>query len=303
VPLWSPSASPDGKVTRATGGRVRVLTGEDTRALHKLLEADPVGNTSVAAALQQRGTAGLDKGRQSALLLGIDATDSGEDTDPKLASACWLGSNIIPVGADTTTAQHFGRAARALRRRVSSIYGRSEAVLALFEATGWSNHREVRAEQPLMVMYQEPEMNPLPGVRRSRPEEFDAVEQACAAMFTEELGFSPYDHGASQYRDRIRGLIHAGHSLIAVDPESRQITFKAEFGSVTDQAVQVQGVWVNPKWRGRGMAAPGMAAVVSYGLSLAPRVSLYVNAYNIPAIRAYEKVGFQHAGTYSTVLF
>jgi uncharacterized protein len=161
----------------------------------------------------------------------------------------------------------------------------------------------VRAEQPLMVMYQEPEMNPLPGVRRSRPEEFDAVEQACAAMFTEELGFSPYDHGASQYRDRIRGLIQAGHSLIAVDPESRQITFKAEFGSVTDQAVQVQGVWVNPKWRGRGMAAPGMAAVVSYGLSLAPRVSLYVNAYNIPAIRAYERVGFQHAGTYSTVLF
>jgi uncharacterized protein len=262
-----------------------------------------VGNTSVAAALEQRGTAGLDKGRQSALLLGIDAADSGEGADPKLASACWLGSNIIPVGADSTTAQHFGRAARALRRRVSSIYGRSEAVLALFEATGWSNHREVRAEQPLMVMYQEPEMNPLPGVRRSRPEEFDAVEQACAAMFTEELGFSPYDHGASQYRDRIRGLIQAGHSLIAVDPESRQITFKAEFGSVTDQAVQVQGVWVNPKWRGRGMAAPGMAAVVSYGLSLAPRVSLYVNAYNIPAIRAYERVGFQHAGTYSTVLF
>ncbi|WP_243730470.1 DUF4081 domain-containing GNAT family N-acetyltransferase [Nesterenkonia salmonea] len=303
MPLWSPSASPDGKVSRATGGRVRVLTGDDTRALHKLLDADPVGNTSVAAALQQRGTAAVGKGRQSALLLGIDAAEPHSGADRRLISACWLGSNIIPVGADPTTAKQFGRAARALRRRVSSIYGRSEAVLALFEATGWSNHREVRAHQPLMVMYQEPEMRPLPGVRPSKPEEFSAVEQACAAMFTEELGFSPYDHGASQYRDRIRGLIQAGHSLIAVDPESRQITFKAEFGSVTEQAVQVQGVWVNPLWRGRGMAAPGMAAVVNYGLRLAPRVSLYVNGYNTPAIRAYERVGFQHAGAYSTVLF
>ena len=282
---------------------VRILGERDREAVLTLLDADPVGNTSVAAAVHHRGTAGFGKGRQSALILGADSAEPLMGSERRLAAACWLGSNIIPVGADPATARQFGRAARALRRRVSSIYGRSEAVLSLFEATGWSNHREVRAEQPLMVMYQEPEMNPLPGVRRSRPEEFSAVEQACAAMFTEELGFSPYDHGANQYRDRIRGLIQAGHSLIAVDPESRQITFKAEFGSVTDQAVQVQGVWVNPRWRGRGMAAPGMAAVVNYGLTLAPRVSLYVNGYNTAAVRAYERVGFQHAGTYSTVLF
>ncbi|WP_300345448.1 DUF4081 domain-containing GNAT family N-acetyltransferase [Nesterenkonia sp.] len=297
VPLWSPSASPQSRVERATGGAVRVLTHADTPAVWSLLRSDPVAHVSAAAAVRNRGTAAPGKGRNGALLLGIDGAEG-------LDSACWLGSNIIPVAADAEAGELFGAALRALRRRVSSIYGRSEPVLALHRATGWANHREVRDAQPLMFTdAPSAEVDPLPGVRRSRIEEFDPVERACAAMFTEELGFSPYQHGAAQYRQRVRELIEAGHSLIKVDPDTRQIVFKAEFGAVTEEAVQVQGVWVHPAWRGRGLAAPGMAAVVAYGLKLAPRVSLYVNSYNTPAIRTYERVGFQRSGTYTTVLF
>lgn len=299
MPLWSPSASPQTQVARATDGAVRVLSGEDTGQLHALLDADPPANVSVSAAVHQRGTAGPGRTRSSALLLGIDDAQTAA-----LSSACWVGSNIIPAAGDAAAGELFGRGLRALRRRVSSIYGRSETVLPLLEATGWSNYREIRDGQPLMCTTERSHhVEPLAGVRTSRMAEFRAVERACAAMFTEELGFSPYEQGASMYRERIRGLIQAGHSLISVDPDTRQIVFKAEFGAVTDRAVQVQGVWVNPRWRGRGIAAPGMAAVIDYGLQLAPQVSLYVNSYNTAAVRAYERVGFQHVGTYTTVLF
>lgn len=297
MPLWSPSADPAAKILRATDGAVRLLQASDTPALERLLAQDPVGNVSAAAAVRQRGGAAPSKSRAGALLAGID------DADGELGAACWLGSNIIPISADAESAGLFGQAAAALRRRVSSIYGRAEAVLPLFETTGWGNHREVRADQPLMSISGPPAVEPLPGVRPSRIEEFRAVERACAAMFTEELGFSPYTQGVNQYRERIRGLIRAGHSIIAVDPETRQIIFKAEFGAVTDQAVQVQGVWVPPSRRGEGLAGPGMAAVVEYGLRIAPSVSLYVNDFNIPAVRTYERVGFEQVGTYATVLF
>jgi len=40
-----------------------------------------------------------------------------------------------------------------------------------------------------------------------------------------------------------------------------QVMFKAEIGAVTPQACQVQGVWVRPELRGRGLAVAGMAAV------------------------------------------
>jgi predicted GNAT family acetyltransferase len=66
----------------------------------------------------------------------------------------------------------------------------------------------------------------------------------------------------------------------------------------------VQGVWVHPAHRGRGLGSAGTAAVVTEALrSVAPVVSLYVNDYNLPARRAYRRVGFENVGTFSSVLF
>ena len=54
---------------------------------------------------------------------------------------------------------------------------------------------------------------------------------------------------------------------------------------------------------GEGLAAPAMAAVVEYAARTADHVSLYVNAYNEPALRTYARVGFEQVGTFATVLY
>jgi predicted GNAT family acetyltransferase len=47
-----------------------------------------------------------------------------------------------------------------------------------------------------------------------------------------------------------------------------------------------------------------MAAVVASCLrDVAPAVSLYVNDFNAPARRAYERVGFTEVGVFASVLF
>ena len=80
--------------------------------------------------------------------------------------------------------------------------------------------------------------------------------------------------------------------------------FKAEVGAATSLACQVQGVWVTPELRGQGLGAAGTAAVsVAAQRDIAPVVSLYVNGFNIPARRAYERIGFQRIETFSSVLF
>ena len=80
--------------------------------------------------------------------------------------------------------------------------------------------------------------------------------------------------------------------------------FKAEIGSATERACQVQGVWVDPARRGEGLSVAGMAAVVALALdAVAPVVSLYVNDYNLPARRAYARVGFTEVGAFTSVLF
>ena len=61
--------------------------------------------------------------------------------------------------------------------------------------------------------------------------------------------------------------------------------------------------WVAETARGRGLAAPCMARVVDLvEAELAPTGSLYVNGYNTPALRAYERAGFERVGTFATVI-
>jgi predicted GNAT family acetyltransferase len=96
--------------------------------------------------------------------------------------------------------------------------------------------------------------------------------------------------------------VRAGRAFARI--EDGRVIFKAEVGAATPQACQVQGVWVRPEFRGQGLAAPGMAAVVNEARrSVSPVVSLYVNDFNAPARAAYLRAGFREVGEFMSVLF
>jgi predicted GNAT family acetyltransferase len=97
-------------------------------------------------------------------------------------------------------------------------------------------------------------------------------------------------------------LVRTGRAFARI--EDGRVIFKAEVGAATPQACQVQGVWVRPEFRGRGLAAPGMAAVVLESQkSIAPVVSLYVNDFNSSARATYVRAGFTEVGRFMSVLF
>jgi len=167
----------------------------------------------------------------------------------------------------------------------------------------WGPARDVRPDQPVLAMSSDALVEPDPRVRRVREDELDILMPACIAMFTGEVGVSPVAGGdGALYRARVRELVLSGRAIARID--DGEVVFKAELGSVSSRACQVQGVWVRPDLRGRGLSTPGMASVVQYARAkFAPIVSLYVNGYNHPARRAYERVGFSEVGTFATVLF
>ena len=144
---------------------------------------------------------------------------------------------------------------------------------------------------------------PEPRVRPVRPAELDLLMPAAIAMFTEEVGVSPLrTDGGAGYRARVSELVRAGQSLAWI--EGGEVLFKAEIGATSRAACQVQGVWVAPAHRGRGIGTGGTAAVVEYARTvIAPVVSLYVNDFNTPARAAYRRVGFREVGQYASVLF
>jgi hypothetical protein len=154
-----------------------------------------------------------------------------------------------------------------------------------------------------MAIDTEPLVPADPAVRPVREDELDVVLPACVAMFTEEIGVSPLaGDGGAMYRARVAELIAAGRAFARI--EHGGVVFKAEVGAASAHACQVQGVWVHPSLRGRGLSEGGSAAVVALArASIAPVVTLYVNDYNTPARRAYERVGFRQVGTFTSVLF
>jgi uncharacterized protein len=229
----------------------------------------------------------------------------GHIADGTLEALCYAGANLVPVNAGPAAVEAFAERARRHGRRCSSIVGPHQMVAPLWRLLepSWGAARDVRPDQPLMVTSSPPLIDPDPLVRLVRPDELDILLPASIAMFTEEVGVSPVaGDGGALYRARVSELVHNRRSFARI--EDGRIVFKAEVGAATRAACQIQGVWVEPSQRGRGLSVAGMAAVVDECLrSIAPAVSLYVNDFNTPARAAYERVGFTTVGTFMSVLF
>lgn len=279
-----------------TGGlSVRTLEPGDRDAALALCMRDPVGSVLAGGYVETLGIYPL----QQQLIGVFDG--------PALVGVCWAGANLVPLVSDAESLAVIAETQRRRGRRCSSIVGPANAVLGLWDLLrpAWSPPRDVRRDQPSMAIRDAPRVAPDLAVRRSTPADLDLLFPACVAMFTEEVGYSPTVAGAG-YEARVRELVERGRSFVRIDdgPGGPRVVFKAELGAVALGVAQVQGVWVPPELRGRGLAKAGMAAVVATTLrEVAPTVSLYVNGYNAPAIAVYESVGFEQVGTYATVLF
>lgn len=273
---------------------MRVLDDRDLAEAVELLDADPVANVFVRSRVD---ACGLASWRLGAEVWGYQ--DGG-----RLTGMCYSGANLVPVCGDEEALAAFAARCRRTGRRCSSIVGPASLVAPLWQLLQeWGPARDVRPCQPLLAIDRDPAVQPDSRVRRVRPEEVDLLVPAAVAMFTEEVGVSPIGaDGGVLYRSRVAELVNAGRAFARIERGS--VVFKAELGAVTAAACQVQGVWVHPDRRGEGLAAPGMAAVVREArLALAPVVSLYVNDFNTPARRAYERVGFRQVGDFMSILF
>jgi predicted GNAT family acetyltransferase len=278
--------------------RVEQLDNSARAELTELADTDPIVNAVVSSRLHAVGS--LDARDLGGTALGV------RDDAGRLTGAAFNGGNLLPIGGGPAEwevlARHLGRR----RRACSSIVGPADTVAGMWRvlAAVWGPARAVRAQQPLLAL--DGSARPRgghPAVRRIRPVELDAYLSAASAMFTEELGITPQQGaGPGDYRNRVARLIADGRAFGVVD-DTGSVLFKADIGAISPSSCQVQGVWVRPDLRARGLGTAALAEVFRQALTLAPSVSLYVNDYNVAARRVYERLGMWQVATLSTVLF
>ncbi|WP_062301257.1 GNAT family N-acetyltransferase [Demequina subtropica] len=239
-----------------------------------------------------------------------------------LVGVVWNGANlcaVLPSGdpeEDDALRAEVAAGTIARLTRPAALVGPADVTRDLWGRVEpwWGPAREVRARQVSMAIAGEPTRVEgvaagdleLEDVRESTLDDYDVLLPACVHMFIGEVGYDPLQHGRAGYEERLRYLIRAGRSFVQLGTVngSRQVVFKAEVGALGGGIAQVQGVWVHPAVRGRGLARAGMVAAVDLVRErLAPTVSLYVNDFNPVAIRTYDAVGFARVGTFATVMF
>lgn len=269
----------------------RVSVVRDSGAVMRVLDEDPVGSCMVACRVAEHGV-------EPAAIGGELWTRRGATE-----SLCYAGANLIPLRGEAADLTAFAEKAVSTARRCSSLVGRAELVLPMWRRLehAWGTARDVREHQPLMALSTAPQCATDPNVRQVRADELDAYLVASIDMFIGEVGIDPrMGDGGRGYRRRVAGLIAAGRAWARF--ERGQVVFKAEVGSQSPAVGQIQGVWVHPDWRGRGLGTAGTATLASAVVRSGRTASLYVNSFNTVARATYARIGFEQVATFATVL-
>lgn len=271
----------------------RTLGATHHEQVAEVLATDPVAGCLVAERFESFG---MDATALGGKFWGVAG---GRD------AVAFIGGNLVPLSGGPVALRQLAATLGRRRRTVASLVGSAQQVLPLWQflEPKWGPARDVRPDQPLLICPDGPLVAPDQRVRQVPAHLIDSYLPAAIAMFNEEVGVDPRrgDRG-SGYRDRVQELMLRGHAFGWIDDD--RVVFKAEIGALSSTVAMIQGVWVDPEFRGRGIAAPAMAAVVQHVQRQLGRLpSLYVNRHNLAARAAYARLGFRQIGTFASVLF
>jgi hypothetical protein len=268
------------------------LAPRDVGIALEFLQGDPLVNVYLISRLRDEGTGPTGQ----TILIRCDGIPVA------LAS---LSTNVVLAGNEQTS---LSLREEAMARLGDRILARMTPVRAIISDARlvdplW-RRIECHLAPPTVIRLGQPVYAIPPGptdfpdlitLRYSTERDLHALVPACAAMHLEEVGINPLERDAVGYRQRVRELIERKRSLVVTD--RGRILFKCEFSAITDEAVQIMGVWTAPSERRRGLARRGMTEVCGHILRQGKAVTLFVNDFNIPAVRLYESLGFHQIGT------
>ncbi len=243
--------------------------------ISRLLEERTAAATQIYAVKHNRGIVLLTS-LATNIVLAADPEEKAEVVDTAIAMvADRIISRMLPVRAIISPAALVEKLWARLRTRVDPP-------------------TVVRMNQPVYAIRRRFEFPELTTSRFATMADLDQLVPACAAMHKEEVGIDPLERDAAGYRERIRELVENHRSIVRfVD---RVIVAKCEFSAVSDEAVQLMGVWTNPQYRRHGFAREMLREVCGHLFRRGKSITLFVNDFNRPAIDLYESIGFQRIG-------
>lgn len=296
----TPAAAPPGRdpgAPCADGSYAPLaLAEEHAREVLDFLSARPLHTVFLAGLVR-------DNGLVSPLNRGMFY--GARDAAGRLEGVALVGHATL---AETRTARALEAFARAAQGCAGAhmILGESERVSEF-----WDSYREAGQEMRLACRELLFELKSaegagvaaprgrVAGLRLAAPEDLELVAPVQAEMAHAESGVNPLDVDPEGFLRRCARRIEQGRTWVLV--EAGRVVFKAEVQSETPEVVYLEGVYVAPSARGRGLALRCLAQLCRRLLARAGSICLLVNEENREAHALYRRAGFRQAAVYDTI--
>ncbi|HEY0322278.1 MAG TPA: GNAT family N-acetyltransferase [Pyrinomonadaceae bacterium] len=144
-------------------------------------------------------------------------------------------------------------------------------------------------------------IEPVEGLRHATLDDLEQVMAINSSMVFEESGTNPLKRDLRGVSARTTRRIE--QKRVWALAEEGKIIFKADVISHTPEAIFIEGVYVHPEERGRGIGARCMTELGRLLLKQAAAITLVVNQENRRALALYNKVNYRLRSPYLTVYF
>ena len=229
----------------------------------------------------------------------------GHWREGQLDGVAIFGSNLVlstPCAGPARSA--FAHYARMEGFRVWVLVGEDHCVADFMESYG-RRTRHTLLERPGQLLYamRSPPTEEAGAIdlRQADIKEAEALIRMDRAMVHEELGFDPFSRDLDSYRRGWKRRIREGRSFVVT--RDGTLLFKVDHSASSEQVIQLAGVYTLPSERRQGVAMRAMTAMCTWALERVPTVTLYVDSENAPAIKLYEKIGFERVGLIRSIWF
>jgi predicted GNAT family acetyltransferase len=137
------------------------------------------------------------------------------------------------------------------------------------------------------------------GLRRATIDDLNQIAPVQAAMAEFESGVNPMEKDPEGFRARCARRIEMGR--VWVLEEEGRIIFKADVQADTPDVVYLEGVWVSPSERGKGIGRKCLRQICRDLLTRTKSVCVLVNEESERAHTFYRMCNFKMRGVYDSI--
>ena len=145
------------------------------------------------------------------------------------------------------------------------------------------------------------EHHPIPGLRQAMREDLKHVIIAQAAMALETSGVDPLKKDPTGFRERYLRRIEKKRVWVLM--KDGRLIFKTDVIAETPEATYIEGVYVTPEERGKGLGRNCLLGLGRLFLERTKAIYLFVEHENRQVWSFYANLGFSDGGRYDLLYF